>query len=335
MILFAASKSLNKTPSLFLGIFILFFALTVRAEIPDDIRAGHAFQQAQSLEAKVLNLAIIMGIALESHTVQAPSNIYPRDVFYQGLTVHKKMSRIRYEFTRMETNAPKDNDDEYQPKHVHALMLNTHEIANDILGHLYKTYTVTSSDADEHKMEAETKLPKLDLNKHPKDVYVKLVAINRKLNQLLDFEFSPADTFEQVTHAISYASAILQTISNEQTVFDPEPLQFGKTPGDVYERLQKVQHKLFVCLRAIGMMTIQVPEESSGSRKIEPSDVYDLSTLVLSNLAFLHRNLKQHVRPRPTYYPGKIIPSAVYQRASILEKQVDNIHRLRHGLKMK
>ena len=299
-----------------------------------DIRPGHVFQQVMMLEKKVNSLAMIMGVELISSELKEPINIFPRDVFYQGLTVHKKISRIRYEFSRIESKVPNIKDGEYAPQHVYSLIMSTQSILDDTLNELVHTYNFNESN-QAVKSIFDIKVPTVDLSKQPKDVFIKLVDLNRKLNLLMDFEFSPADTFEQVTLAISYASAILKTISYEQTVYEPEPLMVGKRPVDVYHRLSKIHNQLFDCMKGVGVLTTNIPEEIYRSEVVNPSDVYDLANLILSNLAYLQRNLKLYVKPKPTYYPGKIIPSAVFQRVSILERQVNNIHRLRNKLEMK
>jgi hypothetical protein len=52
------------------------------------------------------------------------------------------------------------------------------------------------------------------------------------------------------------------------------------------------------------------------------SDIYDVATLLVSELAFLWRQLEDVEPPRPAYYPGVRFPSHVYQRAELLERQL-------------
>jgi hypothetical protein len=303
----------------------------LQADNSEKIRAGHVYQNVQSLENKISQLAFLMGVTFVEHHSASPENIYPRDVYYQGLTIYKKIGRIRYEYTRLEADKIENANEEYESKHVLTLVKKTHLFMDEVLNHIYVNYTI-NIDGDDDSISNQSKV---DLNKTPKDVFVKLVTINRKLNQLMDFKFTPADTFEQATLAISYASAILQTISKEQTIYDPSSLEIGKTPLDVYNKLSDVHHKLYECLKSVNIPTAQISENTPASTNIQPSDVYDLTNLVLSNLAYLHGKLEQQVRVRPTYYPGKTLPSIVLQRVSILEKQVNAIHKLRYRLRMK
>lgn len=314
---------------------LVFYCSLVNAESKSEILPGHVFQKAQILDNKINRLALLMGIEFKKYPSITLSAAHPRDVFYQGLTLHKKAGRIRYEFTRMEPEVLKFGDYEYQPTHVFKLIIKTENLIDDVLNNIYESNQIIEADILDLNDYSKSVSPTVDLKRQPKDVFVTLVAINRKLNQLLDFNFSPADTFEQATLAISYASAILQTLPQEPTIYEPNPLVVGKKPSDVYQLISTVHQKLYECLEGVDVTINRIPEEVYLSSEIGPSDVYDLTNLVVSNLAFLHRNLKTQVKPRPTYYPGKTVPSVVYQRVTILEKQISAIHRLRHQLEMK
>ena len=87
--------------------------------------------------------------------------------------------------------------------------------------------------------------------------------------------------------------------------------------------------KLFDCLRLIEriaarsnlqMLTLQSREENLV--RVTPSDVYDMATLLVSELAYLWAQLDDVAVPRPAYHPGRRFPSHVYQRAGLLERQL-------------
>jgi hypothetical protein len=311
------------------------FSSSISANKSELIEPKHVMAKVLDLEQQIASLALIMGVDFKPFTPPTLNNIFPRDVFYQGITVHKKASRIRYEFTKQEIRELKIESHDYRSEHVLKLVTKTQSILDDTLRYIYQNHSISREDISKSVSQQTSAAAKVGLIVEPKDVFVRLVNINRKLNQLLDFKFSPADTFEQVTLAISYASAILQTVSQEVTLFEPERLESGKKPSDVYLRLTSVHNKLYECLESVNVLTTQISEKIYEPAQIQPSDVYDLTNLILSNLAFLQSNLTEQVKPRPTYYPGKTLPSVVYQRVSILEKQIDAIHQLRHKLKMR
>ena len=59
-----------------------------------------------------------------------------------------------------------------------------------------------------------------------------------------------------------------------------------------------------------------------------PSDVYDIVSLLVSELAFLHAALPGAEPPHKSYFPGRKFPSDVYQRVGILEKQLAQLESL-------
>ena len=71
------------------------------------------------------------------------------------------------------------------------------------------------------------------------------------------------------------------------------------------------------------MLILEVGE--SQFETVTPSDVYDIASLIVSELAYLHEQLKQLQSPRKVYNPGRKLPSHVYQRTGILEKQLTDL----------
>jgi hypothetical protein len=52
---------------------------------------------------------------------------------------------------------------------------------------------------------------------------------------------------------------------------------------------------------------------------VTPHDVYNLASLIVSELRFLHAQVDGALSPPEPYYPGRQFPSDVYQRAGLLE----------------
>ena len=71
------------------------------------------------------------------------------------------------------------------------------------------------------------------------------------------------------------------------------------------------------------MLTLRSREENLA--QLTPSDVYDMATLLVSELAYLWAQLDDAAVPRPAYYPGSRFPSHVYQRAGLLERQLSDL----------
>ena len=68
------------------------------------------------------------------------------------------------------------------------------------------------------------------------------------------------------------------------------------------------------------MLALEVEAEELAV--VTPSDVYDVASLLVAELAHLHRQFPDAEPPHETYYPGRKFPSHVYQRVGILESQL-------------
>ena len=108
------------------------------------------------------------------------------------------------------------------------------------------------------------------------------------------------------------------------TVGIPEPPEFErrKRPADVYGRLLKV----FEHLEAVAdRSNIKMLAFDGGDlrRRAVPSDVYDIASILISELAYLHSRLKNPPEVAEAYDPCFKIPADVYQLAVMLLTQMD------------
>ena len=84
--------------------------------------------------------------------------------------------------------------------------------------------------------------------------------------------------------------------------------------------------KLIAATSGLSIVTLEASEADIGAA--HPSDVYDISSLLVAELAFLHQQAGTLDAPRPAYYPGRKFPSDVYQRAGQLKFQLDELQGL-------
>jgi len=102
----------------------------------------------------------------------------------------------------------------------------------------------------------------------------------------------------------------------------------GKRPVDVYFLLNKCYARIHAILEYSGIeaLTLQIPNlkpNDDESTNIRASDVYDLTTLLLSELAYLQGQLTDTVPAnQQAYARGFKVPSHVYQRAEVLLSQL-------------
>jgi hypothetical protein len=158
------------------------------------------------------------------------------------------------------------------------------------------------------------------------------VETNRQLNLLLERHFSPSDVSQQVLLASQYAKRLLARFPQPHVTSATPPLQRGKHPADVFLRLVECYAILEKIAQqsSIPVLHLDLPAAQSvgSSRQLEPSDVYDLATLLVSDLAYFHAQLKSTDSPAPIPYPGRTFPSLVHQQATILLHQLQALEEL-------
>ena len=79
----------------------------------------------------------------------------------------------------------------------------------------------------------------------------------------------------------------------------------------------------------IRILELSVSENSMAGAT--PSDVYDIASLLVSELAYVDRVLNGSPPERKAWYPGRKVPSDVFQRVGILETQLVQIVGLAGG----
>ena len=74
------------------------------------------------------------------------------------------------------------------------------------------------------------------------------------------------------------------------------------------------------------MLTFQ--KKSRDDSTVQPSDVYDMASLLVSELDHLHSLHGNLRRPKRVFSPGPLFPSHAYQRVGMLEAQLVELEKL-------
>ncbi len=246
----------------------------------------------------------------EPHRV-AISSVAPREVYFQASTLLRKSNRLSFEHTREVADPPPPPGDTIRPADVLIVV----ESALDRITRV-KTHLGIAEPSPEEPP---------DSTKTPTDVFYATLAASRQVNLLLDRPFSPAEVYQQLTHAIGYAARLRAQFSGDRIPEVP-PFERGMQPSDV-------MRKLLECFGSIERITARsdlpmLKLEGEVRDAVTPSDVYDMATLLVSELAYLWSHAEGAVSPRPSYYPGRKLPSHVYQRAGLLARQLVELEQL-------
>lgn len=166
----------------------------------------------------------------------------------------------------------------------------------------------------------------VDRGATPTDVFRTIVQANRQANRMLERGVQPGDVFQQVQQSVFYASEILAAMD------DPAPLpavpeyEPGLTPGHVYGRLLTIFDRLAAAFEEADLdMLSWAGGAYAPDPSLTPSDVFDIATLLLSELEYLHGLTPGARAPLQAQHPGHRWPSDVYQQAGILAEQAARI----------
>ena len=225
----------------------------------------------------------------------------PREVFFQALTLFQKANRLSFDLTRERAELPGKPIGDIRAVHVGSVVNATLERLRRVKDYL-------------RGPQPGRERPR-DPTKTTSDIFRSIVQANRQLNLLLDQSFTPTDVFQQVTLAVGYA-AQLRTRFPGTRMLDPPAFEPHKRPVDVYHRLVECFARVRDIIENSGLDALMLgghPEVAT------PSDVYDIASLIVSELSFLHSHLDGALTPPDRYDPGRKFPSDVYQRAGLLE----------------
>ncbi len=242
------------------------------------------------------------------------SNASPFDVYFQARTLFTKANRLLFEIKRESLDTPVTPKTNIRPK--------------DVLFLVRKSAGILQSIADFLGVELKIKKRAVNNSKTPSDVFMAITTLNRQLNQLLTRRFSPSDVFEEITLAIGYSEILLNRYANAEPIPSPPAFIAFKTPSDVYFRLEKCTNIISTIYHRAQLPTLTFQGKQAQPGVISPSDVYDIASLIVSRLAYLHRAEATDRQPMEPFYPGLKFPAHVFQQAGILEKQLVQLARL-------
>lgn len=294
-----------------------------RVETPQPISGRDPSVNSEILPADVLARSLLVGAELDLMCREmgiakiAPrdleiSGAAPREVFYQAVTLSQKADRLVFEFTGSVAGAREiPNAGSIRPAHVWRRI---DAALGQIL--LIKAHLGIREKSVE---------PPQDEGVTPTEVYLAILQLNRQMNLMLQEQFSPSDVFQETTLATNYAARLLSVFPGAERRPDPPAFERGKYPPDVYRRLTEISGHLQEIFETseLEMMELHVSEENI--QNATPSDVYDIASLLVSELSYLHDQCQAVQPPAEAFYPGRKFPSHVYQRAGILEAQIEDL----------
>lgn len=147
------------------------------------------------------------------------------------------------------------------------------------------------------------------------DALVAMVDANRQLNAMLVYEYRPADLYAVVVELIQHAAGIARA------PYPPLPrLRPGATPTAVYRSLLDCYELTRQAEAQRNIRTLGLNFRRERRREdVPPSEAYDLSRLLLADLAGMARRLQAEPNPAPEYpRPAFVYAAHIHRLAGVL-----------------
>ena len=281
---------------------------------PEGILPADVLSRTELLKKDLEEIRVEMGKPKDEWVGGIATNASPHEVYFQALNLFLKANRLSLELTGSMGIQPKIRPASgIHPFHIW-LMVN--EAYKRILV-VKKELGISTSNAENPQ---ETSITTTQAGGA-------IVATNRQINLVLERPFTPGDVVHQVNLAIQYAAGLLRQFPGATSLPEAPPFERGKQPGeaflrlvDCFERLESVAKLSNASVLHFDRIAVN---KAVNHYDFHPSDVYDMATLLVSDLAFLHSKIKDLDSPAIVPYPGgHIFPSHVYQQAGILYRQL-------------
>jgi hypothetical protein len=155
------------------------------------------------------------------------------------------------------------------------------------------------------------------------DVFISLLSANREFDNILTQGFQPSDVYQQVVQSINVTIQLLNHFDSEITI-QKEPIYvYGKKPSDVWLKLHQTLNTLNQIAETKGHKIFNLDIQDLSTEHILPRDVFQLATTVVSELSFLHHVIGSREPGVESVFVTNKTPSDVYQKASLLQLQLD------------
>ena len=276
---------------------------------------------ARTIQAEIEAIRWRIGRPFEDRPPIPVEDVAIRENFRQAMTLWRKVNQLGIELVGGGEPPPivlAPRGGRYGPAEVHQVLLS-------VLARLQETKAGTGI-VGVGGVIAEAATPPVDPSADPSDVFQSIVQSNRQVNRMLANPIQPGDVYQQVLQAIFYSTEILTALDDPDPFPTAPAYERGITPGHVYGRLLGVFDRLSSGFDALGLEIVRWAGGAyTMDESLTPSDVYDLATLLLSELEYLNSRIPDTRAPMQVAHPGYRVPSDVYQQAGILASQASRI----------
>ncbi len=273
-----------------------------------------AYQTVELVQQEIELVRKHKEAAIDSRELIAVENVYPREVYFQALTLRQKAGRLCHE-TIQSLFAPPLVAQYSIPSNITSK--DVYKIVNDAWSQIRCAKAgLNVKDENIGQLSASE-----DSTKTLTDVFKLIVQANRQLNLVLEQPIEQGDVYAVVEQANAYIVDILNKIAPVWSLNAPTlpAYQAGTAPIDTYNIMlrnfriiQEIAKDSGIDMLDLGS-DIQVP--------INTSDVFDLSSLILSELRFFASQIGVERVYRLSSFPDKV-SADVFQQAQFIEEHL-------------
>jgi len=277
--------------------------------VPSDV-----FAAAVRMQSDIDNLRFYMGKPVADDPDFRVSNAQPREVYFAARSVFLKANEFAAQMTGIgqSREIPLDLRD-IKPANVLEIVKAADGRIIDVL--------------QKQGLQSRTESPPWGDGKTPSDVYMTLLGVSGQLNLLMDRPFTPGDVYREVMRAVNFAKHLLALYDDYEYPREPDFVP-GRTPSEVHASLLDCFEIIGDMAKNLEMEILTVDRYSRIPGAIVPGDVYDVASLVVSELAYIYVESKATIPITIEPDPGRKWPSHVYQKVSFLKRQLNELKRL-------
>ena len=278
------------------------------------ITPADVFARVQWLRKELDEVRFEMGRPKSQEVGLIIEQAAPHEVFFQAKILYKKINRLSHELTgELEIPLSLKDPETIKPFHVWSVVDQTLRR----LLHLKKKLDISTLNSEAVPEPSTT----------PTQVFFVIGFASQQLNHLLSHQFSPKNVMAQVLLGSAYTSQLLTRFANYQEQIPRPRRERGRKPSDVYDRLAECYFLLGEVAKNSRVKMLRLSIKNLDRIHVHPNDVYDLASLLVSELIYLSKHTQSVEKPNPLKPAGPILPSHVYQQAGILYSQLKELHK--------
>ncbi len=287
------------------------------SETAPDATAEHQLQLSEQLALFSRDLEqtrCFMGVPQVSPVDLGIRKPLLRDLYAQILVTWKKANRLLFEIKSLNgisQNSPPINDD-----------------GADTLNRLRDAHQMLRQVMEALPIAPFTEPMPAAVPKSNAEIFDEVVRVNRQLDLMLERRPSPIDIFQELSLGIGYSARLLSRYPRAIRIPLEPPFEPGKQPKEVYSRLINCLQIIIRIFNTLNLPILQIDTPQTSVDLLKPSDVYLVATIIIVQLDVLYQHLGIDKRPLQPIYPGPKFPSHNYQRAGILEAQLQQLQGL-------